>query len=147
MGSYTIVRILLAQIVMQINNFIHLFSSSTFLQLLTENQAKGKDSKEKLGKIITFPFSFTWMLTVEIYRTAVWNLMFIPYLLHSLLHSIYGSTLQPTNNWVLLAVKNVNFYTAFIQLSRRHSLFLLFLHLCLLILRLWVCSNSFLKVC
>lgn len=129
---------------MQIN-FIQLFSSSTFLQLVTENPAKEKDSNEKLGKIITF-----LLLLLELYKQIFTEPLYEVYIytLFSLLHSIYRSTLHPTSNLVLLAVKNINFYTASVQLSGRHGLFfLLFLNLYLLIHRLQVCSNSILKSC
>lgn len=75
-GSYTIVKISIVQIFMQINSFINLFPSSTFLQVLTEKQVKGKDSKEKLGKMITFPLVSLEIIEAEIYRTALCNVYY-----------------------------------------------------------------------
>lgn len=115
MGSYTIVSLARANI--YANQF---YSSSTFLQLVTENQAKEKDLNEKLGKIITFP-----LVSLELYKQIFTEPLYEEYIytLFSLLHSIYRSTLHPTSNLVLLAVKNINFYTASVQLSGRHGLF------------------------
>lgn len=63
MGNYTIVRILLVQIFIQINNYINMCSNTTCSQLLIENQIKIKDPKEKLGKII--PLS---LVSLKLYK-------------------------------------------------------------------------------
>lgn len=60
---------------------------------------------------------------------------------YSLLYPSLGAQVQPTTHFVLLAVENINFCTAFTQLWCRHSLFLLF-HLHSFILRLRGCSQG-----
>lgn len=138
MGNYTIVRILLVQIFIQISNYINVCSSATYSQLLIENQIKIKDSKEKLGKIV--PVS---LVSLKLYKqrftACCMKCKFIFYLLQSLAFHLWEHT--PPHNLVLLAVKILNFYGTFIELSCTHSLFLLFL-ISLLILRSWVCSQT-----